>query len=99
MNTTDNSITHVTPADGNVFADLGFAPEEAIKLKIKAYLMIQLAEWMKEERLKQEDAARVLQVSRPRVSDMVRGKSHKFTIDALVDMLERAGKQVGVQVI
>ncbi len=99
MKTIDTSITHITPADGNVFADLGFAPDEAAKLKIKAHLMIQLGEWIKQEHLKQEDAAALLQVSRPRVSDVVRGKTNKFTIDALVDMLERAGKRVTVQVI
>lgn len=99
METIDTTITHITLADGNVFADLGFAPDEAVKLKIKAYLMLQLDKWIQEEDLKQEDAARVLQVSRPRVSDMVRGKADKFTIDALVDMLERAGKQVTVQVV
>ncbi|NKQ34344.1 MAG: XRE family transcriptional regulator [Chloroflexi bacterium] len=98
MNEIDTSITHVTPPDGNVFADLGFPPDEAAKLKIKAQLMIQLGEWIKEENLKQEDAARLLQVSRPRVSDVVRGKTNKFTIDALVDMLEKAGKHVTVQV-
>ncbi|VAW37101.1 hypothetical protein MNBD_CHLOROFLEXI01-2155 [hydrothermal vent metagenome] len=96
---TKNSIVHVTSADGNVFADLGFASDEAAKLKIKAHLMIQLEQWIREEQLKQEDAARLLQVNRPRISDVVRGKTDKFTIDALVDMLERAGKQVTVQVV
>jgi predicted XRE-type DNA-binding protein len=99
MSTIDSSSTHVTPADGNIFADLGFAPEESAKLKIKAQLMIQLDEWIKAEQLRQEDAARLLHVSRPRVSDLVRGKTNKFTIDALVDMLERIGKRVTVQVV
>jgi len=98
MKDIDTPITHTTPANGNVFADLGFAPVEAAKLKIKAQLMIQLDEWIKTEHLKQEDAAQLLHVSRPRVSDVVRGKTGKFTIDALVDMLERAGKRVTVQV-
>ena len=31
-------VRHITPKDGNVFADLGFAPGEAAKLKIKAEL-------------------------------------------------------------
>ncbi len=92
------SITHITPVNGNVFADLGFAPVEAAKLKIKAQLMLQIDEWIKAEQLKQGEAAQLLQISRPRVSDVVRGKTGKFTIDALVDMLERAGKRVTVQV-
>ena len=97
---------HVTPAGGNVFADLGFSADEAAtlqreshriisaKLAIKASLMAELAEWIQAESLKQSEAAEILGVTRPRVSDVVNGKSVKFTIDALVDMLARTGKQV-----
>ncbi len=98
MNSIDTSIAHITSEKGNIFEDLGFAPEEASKLKIKAQLMCQLSEWIKEKQLKQEEASHLLHVTRPRVSDIMRGKAGKFTIDALVDMLERAGKHVTVQV-
>jgi len=94
----DTSITHITSKDGNIFEDLGFEPQEASKLKIKTQLMCQISEWIKSEQLKQEDASQILHVTRPRVSDVLRGKSGKFTIDALVDMLERIGKHVTVQV-
>ena len=98
MNSIDTSITHITSGKGNIFEDLGFAPEEASKLKIKAQLMCQLSEWIKEKQLKQEEASHLLHVTRPRVSDIMRGKAGKFTIDALVDMLERTGKHVTIQV-
>ena len=98
MNDIDTSIAHITLENGNVFEDLGFSPQEASKLKIKAQLMCQLSEWIKEKQFKQEDASYLLQVTRPRVSDIMRGKAGKFTIDALVDMLERTGKHVTVQV-
>ncbi len=98
MNSTDTNITYITPSNGNVFEDLGFEPQEASKLKIKAQLMCQISEWIKKEKLKQEEASQLLHVTRPRVSDVLRGKSGKFTIDALVDMLERIGKHVSVQV-
>ncbi len=98
MNSIDTSIAHITTEDGNVFKDLGFPPEEASKLKIKAQLMCQISEWIKEKQLKQEEASYLLHVTRPRISDIMRGKSGKFSIDALVDMLERMGKHVTVQV-
>lgn len=103
---TETKSTHTTPVGGNVFADLGFAPEEAIalqaksrhiiseKLAIKESLMTELAGWITAENLKQADAAKILGVTRPRVSDVVHKKTIKFTIDALVDMLARAGKHV-----
>ena len=64
----------------------------------KADLMSQLGEWIKAQHLTQADAARLLQVTRPRVSDLMRGKLGKFSIDALVDMLERTGMHVTVRV-
>jgi predicted XRE-type DNA-binding protein len=97
---------HITPADGNVFADLGFEPEEAAallaesnrliseKLAIKNSLMTELAGWIELKKLKQSEAAEILGVTRPRVSDVVNKKAVKFTIDALVDMLARTGRHV-----
>ena len=98
MKSIDTSITHITSESGNIFKDLGFNSQEAAKLKIKAQLMCQISEWIKEKQLKQEDASHLLHVTRPRVSDIMKGKSGKFTIDALIDMLERTGKHVIVHV-
>jgi predicted XRE-type DNA-binding protein len=98
MNNTDTSVTHVTPSGSNIFEELGFSGQDAAKLKIKAQLMCSISEWIKDEELKQEEASHVLHVTRPRVSDVMRGKSSKFTIDALIDMLERTGKHVTLQV-
>ena len=102
--------THITPADGNIFLDLGFSPKEAAilkaqskkmiqkKLAIKECLMTELTLWIDEKKLKQRDAALILGVTRPRVSDVIHKKTIKFTIDALVDMLTRAGKHVELAV-
>ncbi len=98
MGKQQTKIEHVTQARDNVFTDLGFAAEEATKLQIKSRLMIEISEWIKEQQLKQEDAAKILGVSRPRVSDVMTGKIGKFTIDTLVDLLERTGKHVTVNV-
>lgn len=35
-------------------------------------------------------------VTQPRISDLVRGKINRFTIDMLVNMLARLGKHVDV---
>lgn len=60
--------------------------------------MTELAGWIDEKKLKQADAAKILGVTRPRVSDVINKKSIKFTIDALVDMLARTGKHVQLSV-
>jgi len=98
MNSIDTSITHITSKNDNIFEDLGFEPREAVKLKIKAQLMCQISEWIKEKQLKQEEISNLLHVTLPKVSEIMKGKTGEFTIDALIDMLERIGKHVTVQV-
>lgn len=102
----DTEIRHVTKPDANLFLELGFPAEEAHRLqaasrqqindtqRIKEQLMSALAEWIELHRLKQAEAAAILMVSRPRVSDVVNKKTAKFTIDTLVEMLSRIGKPV-----
>lgn len=92
------TIEHTTPAGGNVFSDLGFGPEEAENLKIRATLMIAMERWIEEQGLTQQRAARLLGTTQPRVSDVVRGKIDQFTIDSLVNMLTHAGLHVNVQI-
>ena len=102
--------THITPVGGNVFADLGFPPEEAAALQaesrriiaekkaIKEKLATEISAWISDQKMKQADAAEILGVTRPRVSDIVNNKTVKFSIDSLVEMLSKAGKQVVVSV-
>jgi predicted XRE-type DNA-binding protein len=79
---------------GNVFRDLGFTTEEAENLRIRSELMARLASVIEERDLTQAEAARVLGVTQPRVSDLVRGKIDLFSIDMLVNLLAKAGLQV-----
>jgi predicted XRE-type DNA-binding protein len=77
-----------------VFRDLGFSAEEAENLKVRADLMIQLTKLIQARGLTQARAARLLGVTQPRVSDLVRGKIDRFSIDGLVEMLGHAGARV-----
>ncbi len=84
----------VTKSTGNVFRDLGYSAAEAEHLRVRAELMVALDRLIKRRRLTQAQAAKLLGVSQPRVSDLVRGRFHRFSIDALVAMLARAGVKV-----
>ena len=48
--------------------------------------------------LTQAEAAKVLHVTQPRISDLTRGKIDRFSIDTLVEMLSRAGADVTFKV-
>ena len=78
----------------NVFKDLGFPGEEAENLKVRADLMIQISKLIRSRRLTQTRAAALFGVTQPRVSDLIRGKIERFSIDTLVAMLGHAGVQV-----
>lgn len=67
--------TKVTPSTGNVFRDIGFSNQQAEHLLIRADLMIHVQKSIEARGLKQIDAARLLRVSQPRVSDVLRGAS------------------------
>ena len=84
-------------SSGNVFADLGFPPAEAEYLRIRSDLMIQLSLAIRKRGLTQQQAAKSLGVSQPRVSDIVRGRIERFSIDTLVELLGRLDITVSVK--
>lgn len=88
----------VTPSTGNVFRDLGFSAEESEHLVVRADLLIQLQKALTARGLTQAKAAKILHVTQPRVSDLLRGRIDLFSTDSLIDMLARLGVQVRVVV-
>jgi predicted XRE-type DNA-binding protein len=90
--------TQVRKSSGNVFRDLGFPREEAEHLKIRSDLMIRLSRLIESRGLTQAQAARLLGVSQPRISDLVRGKIDRFSVDSLIEMLGRTGARIAVVV-
>ena len=88
----------ITPSSGNVFRDLGFRRHEAEHLLVRADLLIQIQKLIASRRLKQSETAKVLGVTQPRVSDLLRGRIDLFSTDALIDMLARLGARVRVTV-
>ncbi|EKN3560236.1 TPA: helix-turn-helix domain-containing protein [Yersinia enterocolitica] len=102
----DTASRHMTTAEDNIFSDLGFSDAQASQLLaesnaeieqalvMKKALMTSIAGWIKSEGIRQVDAATLLHVSRPRVSDIVNQKTEKFTLDSLVSMAGNIGKKV-----
>ena len=84
----------VAASSGNVFTDLGFAPGEAAVLALRADLMGRLRLLIEERGWSQVQAAEHFGIGQSRVSDLVRGKWEKFSLDMLITLAARAGKQV-----
>src|SRR5450755_4743807 len=87
-----------TKGNENVFVDCGFPPTEAENLRIRAKMMIALTGYIQERKITQTRAAKIMGVSQPRISALVRGKIGLFTIDTLVNMVTAAGLKVDVDI-
>jgi predicted XRE-type DNA-binding protein len=86
----------VTKGSDNIFSDIGFNAEKAASLKTRAELMMRIEKTIVRNRWSQAEAARELNVTQPRISDLMRGKIDLFSIDTLVDMLGTLGERTAI---
>ncbi len=86
-----------TKSSGNVFIDLGFDPAEAAVLQMRASLMSDLRLYIENNKLTQAEAAKRLGIAQSRVSDLVRGKWEKFSLEMLITLETRLGRSVRVE--
>lgn len=80
----------------NVWDAIEDDPAVRQRMKILSSLMLEIALLIRRRRWTQVTAAKRLGVTQPRVSNLLRGKIHLFSIDALVEMAGRAGLRVEV---
>ena len=82
----------------NVWDAIEDDPAVAKNLKLRSLLMIELERHIKREKWTQAKAAKLLGVTQPRISDLMRGKINSFGLDMLVKMAFAAGLRVKMQV-
>ena len=86
----------VQQGSGNVYADLGLA--DADKLKIKTGLVIEIRKAMRSLGLTQLEAAKRMGITQPKVSDMMRGDFTNLSERKLMDCLTRLGYDIEIKV-
>jgi predicted XRE-type DNA-binding protein len=82
----------------SVFEDLNFSPAEAANLQLRSAMMTRLIAEIEREGLTQAQAAKRMGITQPRVSDLMRGKLHLFSIDMLISLLVSMGLRVDLKV-
>ncbi len=83
-------------SSGNVFADLGVPnPEEALA---KAELASKIAVLLRERRLTQAKAAKLLGIDQPKVSNLLRGHLTGFSLERLMRFLLLLGQDIRIEV-
>jgi len=73
-------------------------PEEAENMKLRSTLMIAIKSHINETGMSQAEAAKLLGVTQPRVSDLMRGKINLFSLDGLVNMATAAGLHIEMRI-
>ena len=88
----------ITKGSANVFADLGFGPQESQNLLLRSQTMVALVQWFNASGLTQAAAAKSLGVTQPHFNQLLKGKIEIFSLDALVNMATSAGMRVGLSI-
>lgn len=72
--------------------------DDAGGMRLRSDLMIAVEREVQQWGRTQKTAAGRLGVTQPRLSDLMRGKVDRFSLDALVDLASRAGLAVRMEV-
>lgn len=81
-------------SSGNLFEDIGFEKQEAKKLQFKSYLMVALMKYIQACNLTQVEAAKRLNVTQSRISNLKHFRIDLFSTEMLLDMMQRAGFRI-----
>jgi len=87
-----------TPASASVWDALEDSPTEAANMRLRSELMIAVQQVAASWGFTQAEAARRLDVTQPRLNDLLRGRIEKFSLDALVQLAGRAGLVVRMEI-
>ena len=88
--------TEIDAGTGNVFADLGYADAKERTLKVN--LALEVNRVLKERKLAQPQAAELLGIVKPHVSDLVRYRLNRFSVERLMEFLTHLGKDVEIRI-
>jgi predicted XRE-type DNA-binding protein len=80
----------------NVYADLGF--KDADEMLVKAQLVVKIAEILRQRGWSQQQAAKVLGMTQPKLSKMLRGQFRGISEMKMMDCLVRLGHAVKIVV-
>ena len=86
----------VEAGSGNVFADLGYADARERTLKVE--LAMEVNRLLRERRLTQAASASLLGILQPHVSDLVRYRLERYSVERLMEFLVRLGRHVEIRV-
>ena len=82
---------NIVVGSDNVFRDLGFPEGEAQNLLLRADLVMHIRKVIEKLGITQAEAAKRASITQPRMNDLVKGRTEKFTLDAMVNVAAQLG--------
>ena len=92
-------MTDITFGDENVFVDLGFSPDEAMNLKIKTDLILELRSYITDRGWTKQQASLFFNETQTQINYLINGDTSSFTVDKLLNMIAKAGMEVKIEVL
>jgi predicted XRE-type DNA-binding protein len=91
-------VNFAVQSSGDVFADIGFSPNEAEELNVKSSLITAIHDTIAMRKLTQKAAALICGTDQPTLSKVLRGRMESVTIDRLAAWLTSLGRTVEIHV-
>ena len=88
------TLLNAVAGSDNIFRDLGFPEAEAQNLLLRADLVVHIRKVIAKLGITQADAAKRANITQPRMNDLIKGRTQKFTLDALVNVASQLGYTV-----
>ncbi|MDB6081223.1 MAG: hypothetical protein JWO53_495 [Chlamydiia bacterium] len=88
--------TQVEIGSGSVYADLGFKNSE--EMETKSHLVMEINSAIKEKKLTQTQAAKLINISQPKLSELLRGHFRGYSVERLIHFLNELGQDVDIVV-
>ena len=82
-----------------IFSALGFPSDQSANMRLRAQLIIEVEAILKARKMTQMEAAALFGVSQPRVSNLLKGRIDKFTLDTLVNWASKLGRHVDLVIL
>lgn len=86
------SKTKIT--SGSVYADLGYKNHE--EMETKANLTIEIGKTIKKKKLTQSKTAKILGITQPKLSELLRGRFRGYSVERLMHFLNALGNDVDI---
>lgn len=89
-------MIRITKGSSNIYADIGMP--DAGEMLVKAHLAAKIGEIIKQRRMTQQQAAEILGMPQPKLSNMLRGQFRGISEARMLDCLNRLGRDVEIVV-